>query len=133
MKLPENGEHAIGRSPDSQIQIAERTVSRRHAILRTGAVVTIEDLGSANGSAINSEPLEPGRRVEIRPGDVVRLGDVLLLVHRQGRGRARGRIPRLTVAEAALPVIVDAEPMRSVHKLADPVARGTLKALIAGS
>ena len=63
----------IGRGPTCDCVVADQSVSRRHAtlLLRDGQV-TIEDLGSLNGTRIN------GRRVvvptEVRAGDVVSFG-----------------------------------------------------------
>jgi pSer/pThr/pTyr-binding forkhead associated (FHA) protein len=50
-------------------------ISRRHA--HVGATpdgqVWIRDNFSANGTYVNGEPIEPGREVELRDNDVIRL------------------------------------------------------------
>jgi FHA domain/TIR domain len=64
----------LGRT-DADVLLPDPQVSRRHAVLRLedgGAV--IEDLGSTNGTFVNSEQLNGPRRLEV--GDVVRLGAV---------------------------------------------------------
>ncbi len=49
----------IGRSPDCDVFLDDVTVSRRHAELsRDGAVFTIRDLGSLNGTFVNRRRIE---------------------------------------------------------------------------
>jgi hypothetical protein len=73
------GQNVIGREPGAVIQLHDDLVSRRHAMVtRTGDDVVIEDLGSANGTWVNEQPLV-GRR-PLRPGDVVRVGGQHVLV-----------------------------------------------------
>jgi pSer/pThr/pTyr-binding forkhead associated (FHA) protein len=49
---------AIGRAPDSDIQISDPAVSRTHARIDwDGARFTIEDLESTNGTSLNGAPL----------------------------------------------------------------------------
>lgn len=80
---PETGEHreyvlvegataTIGRSPDNQIYIPERHVSRQHAVIsfRDG-VFMLSDLGSANGTFVNDKKLSDP--FPLAHGDVIRL------------------------------------------------------------
>jgi serine phosphatase RsbU (regulator of sigma subunit)/pSer/pThr/pTyr-binding forkhead associated (FHA) protein len=67
----------IGRSSACEIQIADASVSRRHAeIVRRGDRFFIRDLGSRNGTLVN------GRQVhelcEFGPGDRIEVGDIEL-------------------------------------------------------
>jgi hypothetical protein len=61
----------IGRDPDSDIPLPERTISRRHAeIVKTGNSFRIRDLDSRNGVLVNGDlvkerQLETGDRIEI--------------------------------------------------------------------
>src|SRR3712207_4431027 len=57
-------------------------MSRRHALLRVGADgATIRDLGSANGTLLEGEPVtEDEDGVPLGPGQVVQLGDTLLVI-----------------------------------------------------
>ena len=72
--LAESGEMLVGRSGDVQIVLSEDMVSRRHArILYDGQKITIEDLGSTNGTFVNGIRLTRERK--ITPGDVVRVGE----------------------------------------------------------
>jgi len=69
------GESIIGRSRTAQVHIPESTVSRQHARLVAGALgeVTVEDLGSANGTYVNGRKTE-GRQ-KLADGDRVMVGD----------------------------------------------------------
>lgn len=51
------GEQQVGRTGDSDIVIDDARVSRKHAMIRvSGETVTVEDLGSANGTTVNGLP-----------------------------------------------------------------------------
>ncbi len=74
------GDHELGRS--SAFGFADRSMSRRHALLRVGADgATLRDLGSANGTFLEGEPVsEHDDGVEVAPGRIVRLGDTQLVI-----------------------------------------------------
>ncbi len=62
----------IGRSPDNQICIPERHVSRKHAVINfQDGIFMISDLGSANGTFVNDQPLTDP--FPLAHGDVIRL------------------------------------------------------------
>lgn len=70
-------ETTLGREERNTIPMPHGSVSGRHArIVRTGDGFTIEDLGSRNGTFINSESVTEKRA--LADGDIVRLGKVLL-------------------------------------------------------
>jgi DNA-binding winged helix-turn-helix (wHTH) protein len=72
------GENLLGRDKGAVVCLDAASVSRHHArILVEGARVTLEDVGSKNGTRLNGELLLGTR--ELRDGDIVRLGDVQLL------------------------------------------------------
>ena len=59
----------VGRSPDADIRIEEPTFAERHArVEMAGDQVLLRDLGSAEGSLVNGEPV---RDAVLRPGDQV--------------------------------------------------------------
>lgn len=61
----------IGRETDSDIQIDDRQVSRRHAeITQTIEGYTVRDMGSKNGTFLNGEAVSSKPRL-VRNGDVV--------------------------------------------------------------
>ncbi|MEX2325075.1 MAG: FHA domain-containing protein [Nitriliruptoraceae bacterium] len=67
----------VGRHPDSDIFLDDVTVSRRHAeLLADRGRITVHDLGSLNGSYVNSERVEERQLVT---GDEVQIGRFKLL------------------------------------------------------
>jgi hypothetical protein len=72
------GENLLGRTRQAQVCVDHGSVSRRHALIRVaGAVATIEDCGSKNGTFLC------GRRVAapepLADGDEIRLGEARLV------------------------------------------------------
>ena len=72
----------IGRAADQcDLVVAHATVSRRHARLTlAGEALQIEDLGSTNGTAVNTKPLQSGAPMALQAGAKLKLGDVELNV-----------------------------------------------------
>jgi DNA-binding NtrC family response regulator len=53
--LPRSGDLVLGRGDDCDIRVDDASVSRRHAILRLGRQLRIEDLGSVNGTFLSHQ------------------------------------------------------------------------------
>jgi hypothetical protein len=69
---------AIGRDPACELVVSDPKCSRRHAVLEAGPQgITIRDAGSANGVFVNDRKVE---RAQLKEGDYVQLGDVVLKV-----------------------------------------------------
>jgi pSer/pThr/pTyr-binding forkhead associated (FHA) protein len=78
--LPRTGEVSVGRFTGSKVVIDHGTLSRMHAIVRlTSEDMTIEDLGSENGTYVRELRVKPGQPTSFSAGDVVRVGDVFLI------------------------------------------------------
>lgn len=74
----EAGEYIVGRRAHAQIVISHGTVSRRHArLIVKQPGVTVEDLGSANGTRVNGKPVA---RRELNVGDQVQFGAIVCLL-----------------------------------------------------
>jgi FHA domain len=60
----------------------EAKISRKHALIRLdGEKITIEDIGSLNGTYVNRQPrLQPGSPVELKSGDEIIIGKTFLKV-----------------------------------------------------
>jgi hypothetical protein len=71
----EVGEGAImGRGDQAEIRLEDPFASSRHArLVRQGAVIVLEDLGSTNGTYLNEELLRGPQ--PLHAGDRVRIGD----------------------------------------------------------
>ena len=67
------GRKVIGRTPDNDLQIDSRFISRHHCQLVTGSdgVTVVEDLNSTNGISFRGKRV---RRHTLRDGDVVGVG-----------------------------------------------------------
>lgn len=85
----EQGSNLIGRwDPDSgafpeidlEKEDVEAKISRKHAVIECkGTQVTVEDVGSRNGTFINRGPrLEPGVKHDLKSGDEVIVGKTFL-------------------------------------------------------
>lgn len=78
------GDNLIGRwDPDSgafpevdmENDDPEARISRKHALIKMSEKITIEDIGSLNGTFVNrSRRLEPGAPAELKDGDEVIVG-----------------------------------------------------------
>jgi hypothetical protein len=68
----------IGRDPTCDLVLSDVKCSRRHAVVEAGPDgLAIRDSGSANGVFVNGRKVE---RAGLRPGDLIRLGEVILEV-----------------------------------------------------
>lgn len=68
----------MGRDPSCDLVLPDPKCSRRHAVLEAGPEgIIIRDTGSANGVWVNGKKVD---RAQLRDGDVIRLGEVLLKV-----------------------------------------------------
>jgi hypothetical protein len=58
----------------------EAKISRKHALIRIdGGKITIEDIGSLNGTYVNRQPrLQPGNPVDLKDGDEIIIGKTFL-------------------------------------------------------
>src|SRR5215475_12676092 len=76
--LMDQQEIIVGRSSDLDMVLVEDMVSRRHArIACTDTQITIEDLGSTNGTFVNGEKI---KRTTLKEGDRVLIGTSILKV-----------------------------------------------------
>jgi serine/threonine-protein kinase len=74
-----SGVNVLGRAADCDVVLKSRDVSKRHCqILVRDDQVTIEDLGSINGTLVNGEAI---RRGILKDGDVLGVGDHHLTFH----------------------------------------------------
>lgn len=90
----------IGRAVDNDIVITSKRVSRTHACIRQeGRKWLLEDLGSANGTFLNGERVFAP--VELRDGDRIALGEIILMYHDPDTTIREDPFPELEVDAAA--------------------------------
>lgn len=67
----------IGRDPTATVHLTDEEVSRRHAIVSVGeGQITIEDLGSFNGTHMNGAEIKSETSLQV--GDRIRVGQSTL-------------------------------------------------------
>ncbi len=81
MTFPLEGDQlTIGRDSSNGVAINDAEISRRHARLNfQGGKYVLEDLGSTNGTFVNGQRL--AGPVVLKPGDVVSLGEQIVLMY----------------------------------------------------
>lgn len=94
--LAEGQEIVIGRSSELDMVLVEEMVSRKHArIALGGGTITIEDLGSTNGTFVNGEKVQQGT---LREGDRVLIGtNILKVVAAPQDAEARANLKAMAV------------------------------------
>lgn len=84
--LPERDEWAAGRDPSNDILINDHRVSRRQfKLVREGNLYFIVDLGSVNGTIVNSKIIVPNEKVPIKSGDRIQVLDTLMTFELKNR------------------------------------------------
>jgi two-component system, NtrC family, response regulator AtoC len=78
--LPAAGQILIGRDDDVDVRLADPRASRHHARLTIGEAITIEDLGSANGTRVRDLPIAPRTPVRLERGDAIAVGGTLMVL-----------------------------------------------------
>jgi DNA-binding winged helix-turn-helix (wHTH) protein len=74
------GEHVVGRDLEAGVRLDSPKVSRRHAKFVVRADVTVEDLGSKNGTFVRD--LRISQPTLVKPGDEIRIGHFTLVLRR---------------------------------------------------
>jgi general secretion pathway protein A len=101
------GRLIIGRTPDNDVQIDSRFISRHHCqVITTLHSCVVEDLNSTNGIYVKSNRV---RRHYLNDGDVVLVGKHELIYVDERAGRHRGALTDNLPALAAKPARAAAE------------------------
>jgi type II secretory pathway predicted ATPase ExeA len=101
------GRLIIGRTPDNDVQIDSRFISRHHCqVITTLHSCVVEDLNSTNGIYVKSNRV---RRHHLNDGDVVLVGKHELIYVDERTGRHRGALTDNLPALAAKPAEAAAE------------------------
>lgn len=99
--FPVAGPVVIGRATECDIPVQADEISRRHALVKpTPDGLSVEDLGSANGTYVNARRVQQGF---LSPGDELRLDSVRFIVLAPGLDMAH-QTGRLAAAAPESPV-----------------------------
>lgn len=87
-----DGEHALGRDPASSIAFDEPSVSWHHAriVVREGSL-TVEDLGSTNGTFVNGTRVKA--REVVKAGARIEMGTIVATIEAPTKGSRTVKIP----------------------------------------
>jgi len=137
--LPEEGTLTLGRAPDASIRIDDSSVSRLHARLHVGAVIRVEDLGSANGTRVGGMRLRANQPTPVPPGQVVELGGSWMMIANAPLSgsitttQPAEPIPATPTSEAACDglVVLD-EVMRNLERVVERAAIADISILLLG-
>jgi ABC-type multidrug transport system ATPase subunit/pSer/pThr/pTyr-binding forkhead associated (FHA) protein len=67
----------VGRAPDNDVVLNHPAVSGHHLSLSmTSSGMMVTDLNSTNGTQLNGQRITAGAQTNLRPGDVLRIGDL---------------------------------------------------------
>jgi two-component system response regulator AtoC len=128
----------IGRATECDIVIADGSVSRQHARLLLGSAMTLEDLGTTNGTSVQGVALRRREPVPVAVGSVFEIGSATCVLQRALAVPARKTFPPITArgsgvhrAAYGAPIVCD-PTMRNLYALLDLVAPSPLSVLILG-
>ncbi len=69
----------VGRLASNGLPLPHNKISREHAEFNlTGSGLTVQDLGSSNGTLVNTNRIEPNQPVQLKPGDTISMGPYVL-------------------------------------------------------
>ena len=153
--LPQRGTVVIGRATNCDIRIDELSVSRQHVCIHVDTTLTVEDLGSANGTTLletsgldaardestytsKGSLLESGVRVPFPLTGALRIGNALVTLERRPVGATHATLrpsamPASTVLDQGWrPAVLLAPAMKHLYELAALAASSDICALILG-
>ncbi len=122
----------FGRVPGARVVIDDPRISREHArVRRSGVELWVSDLGSRNGTKVNGDLVTNAER-RLSAGDVIRLGDVEIVVAGAWASRPSARAAGVEGLELPDGVIVADPGMLNVYRLTKRAARTDTSVLVHG-
>ncbi len=80
--LAPGGQVTLGRAETNDVRLSDPETSREHARLRYQEQLTVEDLGSANGTRLGGLLLKSHAPAPVEPGQLIELGSSMVVVQR---------------------------------------------------
>jgi len=135
--VPEEGIIMVGRAPEATIRVDDSSVSRLHVRIHLGAVLRVEDLGSANGTRMGGERLRPNQLIVLPPGQVLEIGSSWLMVANAPLNasitKASAEPGEASGAGGDPDGLVVRDPaMRELHRLIEKIALSDISVLLYG-
>jgi hypothetical protein len=97
------GVNFVGRSLDNDIQIEEKTVSRKHLkIVQKADKYFITDLKSRNGTYLDGVLLEPGHQIETDEGVPIAIGKCFICINRAAFTKANTFLDTMELRREAI-------------------------------
>ncbi len=128
-EIPSSGTVTVGRSRRCGLCIDHPSVSRDHALFRSGSSITVEDLGSTNGTTVGGVRVSKGQRTAIARHQVVTIGAAVIVVR---EAFERPSSEPSAVEPGARHVVVADEAMKELYRVVDLVAKGDLSVILLG-
>jgi two-component system, NtrC family, response regulator AtoC len=124
--IPSRGRLVIGRAAHCDLRIVTPSVSREHAVVLAGSGLSLQDLGSSNGTSVDGKKLAPGETASLGFGRVVQLGDALIVLQQAVLPTAREAEP------AVMPAPHDESAIERLGRLVELVATSMLPVILQG-
>ncbi|MDB4953614.1 MAG: Sigma-54 dependent response regulator [Myxococcales bacterium] len=106
IELPDGIDVTFGRSRQATVNVESEKVSRMHTkVRRTGDVITVEDLGSRNGTRVNGDKIEGPKH--LASGDEIAIGPILAIVGVASGIKRQSAVADAVTGEARLVAEVD--------------------------
>jgi transcriptional regulator with GAF, ATPase, and Fis domain len=129
--VPRGANISIGRAASCDVRVVDDSVSRTHVLIRSGETLTVEDLGSTNGTHVQGRPLVPGEQAAIHVGSVIEVGKALVVVQRAGTDVASA-VEQATPTSVPDGLLLEDPMMKQIYRMVDVVAPTTISVLILG-
>ncbi len=134
-ELPPASTLTVGRSRKCDLCIDHPSVSREHAVFYGSNPVTVEDLGSTNGTTIAGVRIGTRVRVPIERGQVIAIGAAVIVIRSALEGDpppiAQPRLGAVTQSAGPSVIVVD-DGMRELYRVVDLVGKGDLSVILLG-
>ncbi|MFM7201676.1 MAG: HD domain-containing phosphohydrolase [Myxococcota bacterium] len=118
LEYPVRGDILIGRDPRAQVIVAQREVSAQHARLtQVGERYFIEDLGSRNGTYLNTHPIQ---RHPVEDGDEIVVGRTAFRFDRSPQ-----LLPPVEARQDLSAMTIDLDATRDVYALSGQLNPGS--------
>jgi two-component system response regulator AtoC len=116
----------IGRAPDCEFVIDHPALSRRHAVVRRRPALTLQDLGSTNGTRLGRGIVRGGEPIALTSGESFHIGPFTFLV-------VAGRTAESSSGRSGRDkLVVDDPTIDRVSLLVRDIARSNVNVLVQG-